>query len=309
MNIQISAIIFAMEFGKIEADTLSAVDFSLPADHPETSRILSTQPKNGKPAVYVGCAKWGRKDWIGNIYPPGTKEANFLALYAKHFNSIELNATFYKIPSAKQSQEWKSKVGNDFLFVPKISNSISHIHRLKNTEERMGWFLKGIEGFGENLGPVFLMLHPNMGPKSLETIEIFLQAIPKHIKVFVEFRHEGWFETPETAGAVFAMLERNGVGAVITDVAGRRDCVHMRLTTSEAFVRFVGNDLHPTDYTRVDEWVKRIKAWMDAGLTRLYFFMHQNEEVHSPVMAKYAIEALNKHCGTDLKVPVFVGDD
>jgi uncharacterized protein YecE (DUF72 family) len=297
-----------MEFGKIEADTLSGVDFSLPEDHPETSRILSSQPASGKRSVHVGCAKWGRKDWIGKIYPPGTREADFLTLYGKHFNSIELNATFYKIPSFKQAQEWKIKVGKDFLFVPKISNSISHIHRLKNTAERMEWFLKGIEGFGENLGPVFLMLHPNMGPKSLETIETFVQAIPKHIKIFVEFRHEGWFETREASREVFEMLERNGVGAVITDVAGRRDCVHMRLTTGEAFIRFVGNDLHPSDYTRVDEWVMRIKAWMDAGLSRVYFFMHQNEEVHSPVMARYAIQELNKHCGANLPVPVFVGE-
>ena len=136
--------------------------------------------------MFVGCAKWGRKDWIGKIYPRGTREADFLPLYARNFNCIELNATFYKIPSVTQTQEWKSKVGPDFIFIPKISNSISHIHRLKNTAERMEWFLRGISGFGENLGPVFLMLHPNMGPKSLETIDGFLSGIPKEIKVFVE---------------------------------------------------------------------------------------------------------------------------
>ena len=297
-----------MEFGKTTAEELSNIDFKLPPDDPETARILSVKPEREKPAVFVGCAKWGRKDWIGEIYPPGTKEADFLSLYAEQFNTIELNATFYKIPSFKQAQAWKSKVRKDFLFIPKISNSISHIHRLKNTDERMGWFLKGIEGFGENLGPVFLMLHPNMGPKSLGTIDAFLQAIPKHIRVFVEMRHEGWFESAEASGEVFKMLERNGAGAVITDVAGRRDCLHMRLTTREAFIRFVGNDLHPTDYTRVDAWVQRIKAWMDSGLRRVFFFMHQNEEVHSPVLARYAIEEFNKHCGTDLPVPVFVGE-
>lgn len=296
-----------MEFGKTTTEDLSAIAFSLPSDSPETLRILSAQPK-GKPSVYVGCAKWGRKDWVGNIYPPGTKEADFLSLYAKNFNSIELNATFYKIPSQKQAQEWSSKVGPDFLFSPKISNSISHIHRLKNTAERMEYFLKGISGFGQNLGPVFLMLHPGMGPKSLDTIEAFLQAIPKEVKVFVEMRHEGWYETTASSEAVFQMLERNGVGAVITDVAGRRDCLHMRLTTGEAFIRFVGNDLHPTDYTRVDEWITRIKKWMDAGLTRVYFFLHENEEVNSPVIAKYTVEQFNKHCGTNLTVPVFVGD-
>ena len=170
----------------------------------------------------------------------------------------------------------------------------------------MDRFLNGIAGFGENLGPVFLMLHPGMGPKSLDTIETFIQSVPKEIKLFVELRHEGWFETPEASENVFSMLERNGAGAVITDVAGRRDCLHMRLTTTEAFIRFVGNDLHPSDYTRVDEWVQRIKAWMGEGLSRVYFFMHENTEVYSPVIAKYAVEQLNKHCGSLLPEPVFV---
>lgn len=295
-----------MEFGKINPEDLSQTDFALPPDHPSTARLLSGKNAGTTPSVFVGCAKWGRKDWIGKIYPPGTKEADFLSLYARNFNSIELNATFYKIPSFKQAQEWKSKVGKDFLFTPKISNSISHIHRLKNTEERMEWFLKGISGFEENLGPVMLMLHPNMGPKSLGTIENFLSTIPKEIKVFVEMRHEDWFQTDEAAPGVFDMLERNGVGAVITDVAGRRDCAHMRLTTGEAFIRFVGNDLHPTDYTRVDAWIQRIKSWLDAGLQRVYFFLHENEEVHSPVIARYAIQQFNKHCGTALPEPVFV---
>lgn len=295
-----------MEFGKITTEELGSIDFRLPEDHPETPRILSEQKKTAQPSFFVGCAKWGRKDWIGKIYPPGTRESDFLELYAKNFNSIELNATFYKIPSYKQTQEWKSRVGRNFLFSPKISNSISHIQRLKNTQERLEWFLEGISGFEENLGPVFLMLHPGMGPKSLDTVEAFLQSIPKEVKVFVELRNEGWYETPDAFENVFRMLERNGTGAVITDVAGRRDCLHMRLTTGEAFIRFVGNDLHPTDYTRVDEWVQRIKAWMAAGLTRVYFFMHENTEVYSPVLAKYAVEQLNKHCNAGLPVPVFV---
>jgi uncharacterized protein YecE (DUF72 family) len=295
-----------MEFGKITAEELGTINFDLPPDSPHTLRILSGLPKNKKPEVFAGCAKWGRKDWIGTIYPAGTKESDFLSLYAKNFNSIELNATFYKIPSLKQTQEWKSKVGKHFLFSPKISNSISHIHRLKDPEERMQRFLQGIAGFGENLGPVFLMLHPGMGPKSLNTLSAFMKIIPREIKLFVELRHEAWFETAEASNEVFQMLETNGAGAVITDVAGRRDCLHMRLTTGEAFIRFEGNDLHPTDYSRVDAWIQRIKSWMQSGLSRVYFFMHQNSEVHSPVLAKYVIQQFNKHCGTALKEPEFV---
>ena len=80
----------------------------------------------------------------------------------------------------------------------------------------------------------------------------------------------------------------------------------MRLTTPEAFIRFEGNDLHPTDYSRVDAWIQRIKAWLNSGLRRVYFFIHQNQEVHSPVMAKYTVQQFNKYCGTDLPEPVFV---
>lgn len=292
-----------MEFGKVVPEELSQVNFILPPDKTETARILASQPKQEHPSVFVGCAKWGRKDWIGKIYPPGTKETDFLPLYAKHFNCIELNATFYKIPSFKQAQEWKSKVGKDFLFSPKISNSISHIHRLKDTSEMVERFLEGIKGFGENLGPVFLMPHPGMGIKNLERIETFIQSIPQEIKLFVELRHPEWFEDPEAFDKVFTMLESNQTGAVITDAAGKRDCVHMRLTTPEAFIRFVGNDLHPTDYTRVDDWVQRIKKWLGAGIRRIYFFMHQTEEVHSPELARYAIQQLNKHCRTGIPEP------
>lgn len=295
-----------MEFGKVNSDELSKINFNLPPDKAETSRVLANHPKQDKVSVYVGCAKWGRKDWIGKVYPQGTKEADFLSHYSKHFNCIELNATFYKIPSFKQTQEWKNKVGENFLFSPKISNSISHIRRLKDSSERVDRFLQGIAGFGENLGPVFLMPHPGMGPKTIDTIEAFLQSIPKEIKLFVELRHPHWYENPTALNDVFNMLERNNTGAVITDSSGRRDCVHMRLTTPDAFIRFVGNNLHPTDYIRVDYWVQRIKKWMESGIKRVYFFMHQTEEIHSPELCRYVIQQLNKHCGTNIPEPVFI---
>lgn len=302
----INFVSFSMEFGKVIPDELSKINFILPPDKEETSRILSSQPKHGKTSVFVGCAKWGRKDWIGKVYPQGTKEADFLSHYSKHFNCIELNATFYKIPSFNQTQDWKNKVGKNFLFSPKISNSISHIRRLKETTESVDRFLQGISGFGENLGPVFLMPHPGMGLKTLDTIETFIQSIPKEIKLFVELRHPDWYENEEAFQKIFAVFEKHKVGSIITDSSGRRDCVHMRLTTTEAFIRFVGNGLHPTDYSRVDDWVQRIKKWIEEGIEKVYFFMHQHEEIHSPELSKYVIQQLNKHCGTNIPEPVFI---
>jgi uncharacterized protein YecE (DUF72 family) len=303
----LSSYIRCMKFGKVTEIDLSTVDFTLPPDPVATSALLQKQTP-GNAEVFVGCAKWGRKDWVGRVYPAGTKEADFLKLYAEHFNSIELNATFYRIPTVNQTAGWASQVGSGFKFSPKITDKISHLRRLKDVKDLTDRFLKGISGFKENLGPVFLMPHPGMGPKSFETIEAFIQSLPDDIELFVELRHPQWYSEQEVFDKVFSMLEQNNVGSIITDASGRRDCVHMRLTTPVGFIRFVGNGLHPSDYTRVDEWVQRIKIWMNSGLQKLYFFMHQTEEIHSPPLCKYVIQQLNKHCGTSLKEPAFVED-
>lgn len=256
----------------------------------------------------MGCAKWGRKDWIGKIYPKGTKEADFLSHYARFFNTIELNATFYKLPTKAQTTSWKNKVGSNFKFCPKVSEKISHVYKLQDVQALTDRFLEGISGFGENLGPVFLMPNPVMGPKSTEVIARFIEAIPKDIDLFVELRHKQWFSNETAFKQIFDILEQARVGSVITDAAGRRDCVHMRLTTPQAFIRFVGNGLHPSDYTRVNTWVDRVKLWIDQGLSNVYFLMHQHDEIHSPELAKYVIQRMNKICGTAINEPQFISE-
>lgn len=296
-----------MEFGKVTAEALEQIDFTLPPDHPRTTHLLKQSGFTGKTMIRVGCAKWGRKDWVGKIYPKGTKEGDFLEHYARHFNCIELNATFYRMPTQKQTEGWRSKVGEDFRFCPKYTDQITHIRRLKDVEGTVERFYEGISGFGKNLGPIFLLPHPGMGPKTLETIEAFIEAQPDDIELFIELRHKDWFANTEVLDTLFSFLEKNKVGAVITDSSGRRDCVHMRLTTPEAFIRFVGNGLHPTDYTRCDDWINRIGQWRDQGIQSVYFFMHQHEELHSPELCKYLIEKMNSNLGTDIPVPKFVG--
>ncbi len=294
-----------MDFGKVETEDLSKIDFTLPPDQAGTARILKKQKSKTKTKIFVGCAKWGRKDWVGKIYPPKTKEADFLAHYAKHFGCIELNATFYRMPTEKQTSVWATKVGKGFIFAPKFTQRITHFKRLKGAEEATSAFLKGVGALGEHLGPLFLQLPPNFSPKNFEILRDYIQSLPRDIHLFVELRHPQWFEK-ETFDTVFDMLEQNKSGAIITDAIGRRDCVHMRLTTPEAFIRFVGNGLHPTDYVRIDDWVQRIKSWMEQGVQTVYFFMHQHEELHSPELCKYVIQQLNKHCGTSLPEPQFV---
>lgn len=294
-----------MEFGKVEPEELEHIDFTLPPDKPETTAILKRRPSSD-PKIFVGCAKWGRKDWIGKIYPKGTKEADFLSYYAKHFNCIEMNATFYKIPTKAQTEAWKAKVTPGFKFCPKFSNSITHIRRLKNTAADVDRFMEAMTGFGDSLGPIFLMPHPTFGPKNIDVLRSFIKELPTDISLFTELRHEGWYADEKAFNDVFSLLEETKSGSIITDTSGRRDMVHMRLTTPEVFIRFVGNGLHPTDYTRIDDWVQRIKKWRQEGIHTIYFFMHQHEELHSPELIRYLVQQLNKHCGTTIPELRFV---
>jgi len=295
-----------MEFGRVSPEELEKINFTLPPDHPATTALLKKQKKKTNTTVFVGCAKWGRPDWVGKIYPKGTKAGDFLEHYARQFTCIELNATFYRMPTRKQTSGWKSKVGDDFKFCPKFVDQITHIKRLKEVDELTDRFLDGISGFGKNLGPVFLMPHPGMGPKTLETVETFIQSLPNDFELFVELRHKDWFADPEAFAAVFSMLQRNHAGSIITDASGRRDCLHMRLTTPSAFIRFVGNGLHPTDYTRCDDWIQRMKSWANQGIEAMYFFMHQHEELHSPELCRYLIPKINEQLGTNIHLPEFV---
>ncbi len=297
----------SMDFGKVAEEYLTEIDFTLPPDTAATKRMFKSL-KPTETRVHVGCAKWGRKEWVGKIYPKGTKEKDFLEAYGKQFNSIEFNAIFYKLPSHEQVRIWCEKVPADFKFCPKFTDIITHIKRLKNAQHETNLLFDVLSEFGDKLGPMFLMPHPQMGPKHLDTIALYLESLPKEIKVFVELRHAEWFKGNQ-ADSLFDFCREHAIGMVITDASGRRDCVHMELTTPQAFVRFVGNGLHATDYTRIDDWVKRIKQWQKKGIEDVWFFMHQHDEQYSPELCKYLIDSLNKECKLSIYSPQFVGHE
>lgn len=291
-----------MEFGKVPDPELEAIDFTLPPDPGVTREVLTEGKGNTK--FIVGCAKWGRKDWIGSLYPPGIKEKDFLKYYARVFNSIEFNGFYYNLHSKEQVRKWKEAVPEDFLFCPKFTQYITHIRRLQEVKPYVDEYLDVISEFGKNLGPIFLMPHPQMNTKGLDILKAFIEYLPVDVALFLELRHEEWYcSGTGYHQELYDFLRKKKRGTVITDAAGRRDCVHMHLSTPECFIRFVGNSLHHTDYERIDEWVDRISSWMKAGLEKCYFFMHQHEELHSPRLIRYFIEELNRKCGTDLQPP------
>lgn len=300
-----------MEFGRVSPQELIEVDFTLPPDSEFTIKTLQSAKSDQPLQAHVGCAKWGRKEWLGKIYPPKTKDAVFLDEYVKHFDCIELNATFYNVYPPETIAKWKQKAdaNPDFKFCPKFSQSISHIRRLKNADEITTKYYEGIMAFGDKLGPLFLQVGDNFTPKSLPDLKAYLEQLPKDVPVFLELRHKEWFANSENRTAIFNLLHELQIGAVITDASGRRDVVHMELPTPHAFIRFVGNSLHPTDYARCDEWVERIKQWQQMGLQSVWFFMHQHDERYSPELADYVVEKFNKELGLNLMRPHFLDRD
>jgi uncharacterized protein YecE (DUF72 family) len=294
-----------MEFGRVTEEELNNVDFSLPEEPSFNKQILPGQ-KNKDARVYVGCAKWGRPEWVGKIYPAKTKEKDFLQHYVEHYNCIELNATHYKIYGAKGIEKWKEKAnGKDFLFCPKMYKGITHFGKMTGKDFILNEFLRGVMAFEEHLGPMFVQVSDAYSPKRKDELFTFLKSLPKDVQFFLEVRHPDWFKK-DISKELFETLHALNIGAVITDTAGRRDCAHMHLTIPKVFIRYVGNSLHHTDYTRIDAWINRMKFWLDNGIEDLYFFMHMHDEATSPELTIYLVDKLNAACGLNLIKPKFV---
>lgn len=286
-----------MKFGKV--DDPGSIDFTLPPDHPDTKILLNSKAIKAKPQLYVGCAKWNKQD-LKNFYPRGTKDE--LGYYSRQFNSIELNATFYRLFPKDQFEKWYEKVPADFKFFPKVTQNISHLKRLINAPELLPEYLDHTLLLKEKLGCIFLQMHNNFQPKNWDRVEQFVAAWPKEVPLAIEFRHTDWFNEEPVAQKLYHLLETNDIANVLVDTAGRRDIMHMRMTNSEAFIRFVGAN-HPTDYERLDDWVARLGVWIEEGISKIDFFIHQNVEKESPLLATHFIKKMNEKYDFDLHLP------
>ena len=295
-----------MDFGRVHENELNAIDFSLPPE-PANNQLVLTGSKVNQPKVYMGCPRWGDKTWLGRVYPKGTRDANFLDQYVKHFSCIELNATHYKIYSPEAIGKWAAKAaGKDFKFCPKIPQSISHYSDFSNVFDQTTAFLEGVLAFGEQLGPIFLQVSEKYSPNRRDALIKYLGSLPTDMSFFLEVRHPEWYSNPAMNKELFEALRSLNIGAVITDTAGRRDCAHMQVTVPKAFVRFVANLLHPTDYSRADAWIERIIHWLNHGMQELYFFVHMPEEAYCPELIAYIIDKLNPACRLNLQKPTFI---
>jgi uncharacterized protein YecE (DUF72 family) len=296
-----------MEFGRVQK--IDNIIFSLPPDPAMTQRVLKSAPEKDTPLrVYVGGTSWGQTGWLGKVYPRGTRPRDFLGHYVRQFNSIELNALWYNLQPKAVIERWAEMAGPAFRFCPKFSNTISHERMLVGAGRDTELFVEHMRAFGETLGPAFLQLPESFGPLRAGVLQDYLRGLPRDFLTCVELRHEGWFGTAAVR-ETWELFFELGIGAVITDTPGRRDVLHMRLTAPVAFIRFVGNNYHPMDLRRIEEWGERLANWVEQGLREIYFFVHDKGELFSPEMCGYAVEVFNRRLGAGLKAPQLIGEE
>ena len=289
-----------MEFGKLE--DLSGVDWALPQNTALTQHVLSELPDREQSIVYIGSTAWGQRNFVGPVYPAGTKPAQYLAAYGRQFNSIELNASFYRVPDRAQVLKWYAAVPDDFRVCPKVNKAISQANDLGVLTSRTLDFAKAVQHFEHKLGPSFIQLPGDFTTERWGVLEAWLDTWPPHLPLAVELRHESWFSTSTGADA-FAGFAARGVGSVITDVAGRRDVAHMNVTAPFAVVRWVGN-VDESDTARLAAWARRISSWSRSGVEACYVFTHQPEELPSARAASAFAAMLQEEADDGLSLQV-----
>jgi len=159
----------------------------------------------------IGCSGWAYKDWTGPFYPPGTKDRDRLEHYAARFDTAEINASFYRLPSESMVEGWARRAPNGFVFAWKVSRFITHNKKLKDCEEPVALVFGRMAPLADHYGPALIQLPPQLR-RNDERLAGFLRLLPRHRRHAVEFRHESWY-APE----VFRILAEFDAALCISD--------------------------------------------------------------------------------------------
>lgn len=234
--------------------------------------------------VLVGTSGWSYKEWKGSFYPPKMPAEEMLRFYSGHFSTVEVNNSFYRIPSEKVLAGWAGQVPESFRFVMKASRRVTHNNRLRDEDGSLGYFLRAVNPLGERLGPTLFQLPPNF-KKDMDRLQGFLAALPKHWPAAMEFRHDSWFDEE-----VYRALESVGVALVAVD---------------ENEDEGIGSPLVPTarwgylrlrrvsyDESQLRTWAERI---LDQSWTEAYVFLkHEDGSPTGPAAAAQICRILDQ---------------
>lgn len=259
---------------------------------------------------YIGCAIWGYKDWIGDLFPIGSKNADLLSLYSRRLTTVEGNTSFYAVPGPEIVARWAAETPEEFRFCFKIPREISHSGHLARKVAETLAFVERMAPLGPRLGPFFLQVPPSYDPTQIDDLDQWLAAWPPGYRVAVEVRHDDWYAAPGEANLT-GLLERHGAGRVLMDVrplsAGplpgadkdlqrARDNkpdvpLHPLRSGGFTLIRYIGHPNSELNTPLLDEWAERVAAWLAEG-TEVYFFCHCPDERRSPALCRSFHERL-----------------
>jgi uncharacterized protein YecE (DUF72 family) len=223
--------------------------------------------------IHVGTSGWHYKHWLGVFYPERTSGAEMFRIYAQHFDTVEINNSFYMLPSATTFDNWRESSPRRFCFAVKASRFITHMKKLKEPVRSSEKFFLVVDRLEEKLGPILFQLPPRW-KVNIERLRDFLESLPREHKYVFEFREANWM-VPE----VFELLRRHNVAHCIHDFADMK--VPRELTARFAYIRFHG----PTSAkyagwysTReLRAWAERIESWR-GRVSEVYVYFNNDPE-------------------------------
>jgi uncharacterized protein YecE (DUF72 family) len=182
---------------------------------------------------YIGTSGWHYKHWLGGVfYPPGVVGAAMFQFYAQHFDTVEINNSFYRLPTASTFDNWRESAPRNFLFAVKASRFITHMKKLKEPENSSAKFFLVADRLEKKLGPILFQLPPRW-KLNVERLASFIESLPPKHKYAFEFRDESWL-VPE----VYRLLRKHNVAFCIHDFADMK--IPNEITAKFAYVRFHG---------------------------------------------------------------------
>ena len=224
------------------------------------------------PKYHIGTSGWVYPHWRNVFYPPKLPQSKWLEFYTRHFHTVELNNSFYRLPSEKAFSNWRDTSPESFIYAVKVSRFITHIKRLKEVEEPVQTFLSRARYLKEKLGPLLYQLPPNMH-RNDERLEAFLSLLPRGLRHVVEFRHESWLDE-----GVFDILRRHNIGFCVFDMPGL--ACPLMATADFAYIRFHGSSgLYFSCYSdeELEDWAQKISA-LGKDLDTVYIYFNNDAQ-------------------------------
>jgi uncharacterized protein YecE (DUF72 family) len=217
--------------------------------------------------VHIGTSGWHYAHWKGNFYPAALPASAMLKWYSERFRTVELNNSFYRLPTDESVQSWKSQTPHDFCFAVKASRYITHNRKLIDPANSMAKFITMTKKFGRKLGPILFQLPPAW-KLNLQRLNDFLHALPTGKQYVVEFRNPTWYAEP-----VYQLLRDHNVALCISDLAGVLS--PLKVTADFVYVRLHGpGNAYQGSYSgpALRRWANRIEQWTSQHCSVFFYF-------------------------------------